>query len=171
MGTPITPHGFQTQHFENQRQAPGARKKSVNKHEISEPQFVSTTSRISTIQLPSNESGSGAYAPPLPPMDPRRRAPSNSKGMFSAFARKDEYANHSSPDLPQHMQNNPDERMNMGSANGGDYQAGQQRREPRKLRKMSSEGANLNARNQQAFRQTPSPAVPAFSDEQNGGMF
>ena len=168
-GTPITPHGFQTQHFENQRQAPGARKKSVNKHEISEPQFVSTTSRISTIQLPSNESGGGgAYAPPLPPMDPRRRAPSNAKGMFSAFSRKDEYANHSSPDLPQHMQNQTEERVNIGSAQGGEYQ---QKREPRKLRKISSEGANLNGRNQQAFRQTPSPAVPAFAGDGQNNMF
>lgn len=173
-GTPVTPLGFQTQHFENQRQAPGARKKSVNKHEISEPQFVSTTSRISTIQLPSNESGSGGgvYAPPLPPMDPRRRTPSNAKSMFGAFSRKDEYANHSSPDLPQHMQNQTEERMGMGSANGGDYQGGQQqRKEPRKLRKMSSEGANLNARNQQVFRQTPSPAVPAFTGDGQNNMF
>lgn len=172
-GTPVTQHGFQTQHFENQR-VPGGRKKSINKSAISEPQFVSTTSRISTINLPANGEP-GAYAPPLPQMDSRRRQPSNPKSMFSPWGRKDEYASNSSPDLPVHlqqlqqMQALQDGRMNMGSPQGGDYQ---QPRQQNKLRKTTSDGANLNIRGREAFRQTPSPAVPAFpANGAQGGMF
>ena len=165
---------FRSQHFENQR-VPGGRKKSVNKSAISEPQFVSTTSRISTINLPTNAEPAGPYAPPLPSMDPRRRQPTNTKSMFSSWGKKDEHASSSTPDLPvhlqqlQHLQAMQGDRMIAHSTQGGDNE---QPRQERKLRKTSSDGANLNIRGREAFRQTPSPAVPAFPPNgAQGGMF
>lgn len=56
---------------------PAARKRSVNKSDISEPTFMSSTSSVPTVDLPSGASLSngmeGAMAPPpVPPINPRR---------------------------------------------------------------------------------------------------
>lgn len=54
-------------------------KRTVNKKEISEPTFVSTTSNVPTVGLP------GGTPPPLPPMNPRRRR--GTQTILSAFNR------------------------------------------------------------------------------------
>lgn len=54
----------------------GNRKKSIQKHEISEPMLISTTSVIDTVDLPPEASlrnGMDELSPPVPPMNPLRR--------------------------------------------------------------------------------------------------
>jgi len=65
------------------RQVP-LRKKTVNKHEISEPvALLSSTSRVDTIDLPAGASLKNGMEgpPPLPPINPRRRATRKLFGM------------------------------------------------------------------------------------------
>ncbi|KKA21232.1 hypothetical protein T310_4738 [Rasamsonia emersonii CBS 393.64] len=52
----------------------GLPKKTVDKSQISEPTFVSSTSNVPTVGLPPGASlSNGMEAPPVPPMNPRRR--------------------------------------------------------------------------------------------------
>ena len=86
-------------------------RKAVKKGDISEPTFVMSTSRVPTVNLPqsasgeepgssrsrsgsrsrSNSNNAGANAPPLPPINPRRKWDgSRAKGVFgSLMGRKD----------------------------------------------------------------------------------
>lgn len=147
------------QGYPDEREQRRARKKSIIKSEISDPQFVSTTSEISSIGLqPSGRPQE--YAPPLPPLDPRRRQPSNPKGMFSGWSRKDEYANSSSPNLPIQYQND--------GYSASEHEQ-QQPRQQRKLRKMTSESAALNSRGRQVYAAPgPMPAYPAGNGAPSG---
>lgn len=57
---------------------PAARKRSVNKSDISEPTFMSSTSTVVTVALPQGASlkngmEGGEGAPPVPPINPRRK--------------------------------------------------------------------------------------------------
>ena len=164
-GTPTT-QGFQT----NGR-IPSNRKKSINKSDISEPRFLSSTSRITTVNLPpgaSLQNGAEASAPPIPPVNPRRR---QTRAMFGAImGRKDDDEEvHSLPSATQSTED-----MSTFSADEGEFK-------PKvrvKLRKSSSEGGNLNARARQAATATPSPAMPSFPNVSDsppppveGGMF
>ncbi|KAG0649658.1 hypothetical protein D0Z07_3683 [Hyphodiscus hymeniophilus] len=137
------------QGFSGQTRAPGARKKSINKSEISEPKFVSTTSRVPTVDLPPGTTlQKGMDAPPIPPVNPRRR---QTRAMFG-FGKKEEFEEmHSLPAATQST-----EEMSTFSADEADSES-----KPRqKLRKISSEGGNLNARARQAANAIPSPALP-----------
>ena len=58
---------------------PAARKRSVNKSDISDPTFLSSTSSVSTVALPEGASlrngmdgGEEVLPPPVPPINPRR---------------------------------------------------------------------------------------------------
>lgn len=142
------------------------RKRSINKSEISEPRFLSSTSQVTTINLPPGASlRNGIDAPPIPPVNPRRR---QTRTMFG-LGRKEEIENMHS--LPQATQSS--EEMSTFSADEGEDKP----RSRQKLRKSSSEGGNLNARARQIVAAAPSPAMPgAFpgSDSPprvNGGMF
>jgi hypothetical protein len=59
------------------------RKKTVNKYEISEPvALLSSTSQVGTVDLPAGASlKNGIEPPPLPPVNPRRRATRKLFGM------------------------------------------------------------------------------------------
>jgi len=61
------------------------RKKTINKHEISEPvALLSSTSQVGTVDLPvgaSLKNGMDSSPPPLPPVNPRRRATRKLFGM------------------------------------------------------------------------------------------
>ncbi|KAK3715889.1 hypothetical protein LTR37_006872 [Vermiconidia calcicola] len=63
------------------------RKKTISKHDISEPKLMSSTSNIDTVELPEGASLKNGMneAPPLPPINPRRRT---TKVMFG-LGRKD----------------------------------------------------------------------------------
>ena len=147
------------------------RKKSINKSEISEPKFLHSTSQVTTVNLPPGASlrnGIEHNAPPIPPVNPRRR---QTRAMFNGFmGRKDEIESMLS--LPAATQSS--EEMSTFSADEGDDKP----RSRQKLRKSSSEGGNLSARARQATLTSPSPAMPgAFSGEGSprrpieGGMF
>ncbi|KAH9216646.1 hypothetical protein DL95DRAFT_116819 [Leptodontidium sp. 2 PMI_412] len=132
--------------------APSMRKKSINKSDISEPMFISSTSRITTVNLPPGSSltnGSEINAPPIPPVNPKRR---QTRTMFGGFmGRRDDDEIHSMPAATQST-----EEMSTFSADEGESK-------PKirgKLRKSSSEGGNLNARARQAANAAPSPAMP-----------
>lgn len=148
--TPTTTQGFQTQ-----GRIPTNRKRSINKSDISEPRFISSTSRITTVNLPpgaSLQNGVDISAPPIPPVNPRRR---QTRAMFGALmGRKDDYDEmHSLPAATQST-----EEMSTFSADEGEFKP----KTREKLRKSSSEGGNLNVRVRQATIATPSPALPGF---------
>jgi hypothetical protein len=64
------------------------RKKTISKGDISEPTLISSTSNIDTIDLPEGASLKNGMdePPPLPPINPRRRA---GKGLFGLGGRKE----------------------------------------------------------------------------------
>ena len=65
-----------SQGFQSQGPISAARKRSINKSEISEPTLISATSRITTQNLPPGASlrnGSDLNAPSIPPQNPRRK--------------------------------------------------------------------------------------------------
>lgn len=156
------------QGFQAQGQIQTHRKRSINKSDISEPRFISSTSRVTTVNLPPGSSlQNGIEAPPIPPVNPRRR---QTRTMFG-FGKKDECeAMHSLPAATQST-----EQMSTFSADEGESKP----KVLQKLRKSSSEGGNLNARVRQAAIATPSPAMPgAFPSGAgsppravDGGMF
>ncbi|KAF4637779.1 hypothetical protein G7Y89_g298 [Cudoniella acicularis] len=152
------------QAFQSQNRVPGARKKSINKHDISEPKFVSSTSRIDTVNLPpeaSLKNGMQMSAPPIPPVNPMRRQ--TTRGMFGALrGKRDEY----DEVQPMPAATQSTEEMSTFSADEGDSKP----RLRQKLRKSSSEGGNLNARARQAAFAKPSPAMPSgsFPTSRNG---
>ncbi|KAH7323600.1 hypothetical protein BKA65DRAFT_71433 [Rhexocercosporidium sp. MPI-PUGE-AT-0058] len=131
---------------------PSTRKKSINKSDISEPKFISSTSRITTVNLPPGSSlnnGSEINAPPIPPVNPKRR---QTRTMFGGFmGRRDDDEIHSMPAATQST-----EEMSTFSADEGESKP----KLRQKLRKSSSEGGNLNARARQAANAAPSPAMP-----------
>lgn len=131
-----------------------ARKRSINKYEISEPTLISSTSRITTVNLPPGSSLQNGIephsAPPIPPVNPRRR---QTRTMFG-FSRKDELDEHLHS-LPQATQST--EEMSTFSADEGEKPRVKERQ---RLRKSSSEGGALNARARQAAFAAQSPALP-----------
>lgn len=138
------------QGFQPQTRVPGARKFSVNKSDISEPTFLSSTSRITVVNLPPGASlnnGTEVNAPPIPPVNPRRKT----RAMFGFGKKGDLDVDYSLPAATQST-----EEMSTFSAD--------EETKPRvrqKLRKSSSEGGSLNAKARQAINAgAPSPAMP-----------
>jgi hypothetical protein len=124
---------------------------SVNKSQISEPKFLSSTSRITTVNLPPEASLQNGMAtigaPPIPPVNPARR---QTRGMFG-LRKKDDHEE--VQPMPQATQST--EEMSTFSDDGESKSRSRQ-----KLRKSSSEGGNLNAKARQAASAKPSPAMP-----------
>lgn len=144
--TPITP-GF------NSGAGAGAiippnhslRKKSIAKSDISEPIFLSTTSAIDTINLPpgaSLKNGNGV-APPLPPINPRRRF------GFGRSAMDDPAIQKPNPPYAEPTRTNSSEAL-----------ASKAPHQRQRLRKTSSEGKSLHGQAQ--VQGGPSPAMPSM---------
>jgi hypothetical protein len=159
--TPTTP-GFQSQGT-----VPAHRKRSINKSDISEPRFVSSTSRVTTVNLPPGASlQNGIDAPPIPPVNPRRKV----RPVFG-FGRKEDQSDY--PVQPAGFSPTEDRTT---FSDDGDSKSKPQRQ---KLRKISSEGGNLNAKARQAIFAQPSPVMPDHSpimantpvESVEGGMF
>ena len=126
------------------------RKRSVNKSDISEPTFLSSTYKDTTVNLPPGASlQNGASKPPIPPVNPRRRQPRAIIGAL--MGKKDEIDE--TPSLPSASQST--EEISTFSDEGDSKPKTRQ-----KLRKSSSEGGNLNARARQAAIAAPSPGLP-----------
>jgi hypothetical protein len=133
--------------FQSQGRIPANRKRSVNKQDISEPRFISSTSRITTVNLPPGASlQNGIEAPPIPPVNPRRKT----RAMFG-FGKKEDFDDYAIPTATQST-----EEMSTFSDDGESKPKLRQ-----KLRKSSSEGGNMNARARQAAFRDQSPAMPA----------
>ena len=149
-----------------------ARKRSINKQDISEPTFVSGTSSVITVDLPAGASllngmpDMQAGAPPVPPINPRRRRAQPTQNLFTAFGSKSAMlgGTQSTPNSarPGTPSESPYEERSTFS---GDEESKPSK--PRsKLRKTSSEGGNLaaKARHQallkEAEQMPPSPGGP-----------
>ena len=155
-----------TQGSQGQGTVPTHRKRSINKSDISEPRFLSSTSRVTTVNLPTGASlQNGVEAPPIPPVNPKRKT----RAVFG-FGRKDD-----SGEYPAHPAMTPTEDRTTFSDDGNS----KQKPPRRKLRKTSSEGGNLSAKARQAIFAAPSPAMPEPSPVSGeaprkaveGGMF
>ncbi|KAK8078740.1 hypothetical protein PG994_002547 [Apiospora phragmitis] len=158
-GLPSSPRAFKTPNpglNSDGTEVPGLNdnmKRSVKKREISEPTFVMSTSRVPTVSLPAEASAnrervnsrsrsnskSDNHAPPLPPINPRRRQDgSKTRTIFgSLVGRKSDEANASAPQL------------STGPAPGSSHSADDDVADKpvtRQLRKMASEaqGMQLN---------------------------
>ncbi|KAJ5320135.1 hypothetical protein N7508_000418 [Penicillium antarcticum] len=134
-------------------------KRPVNKKQISEPTFVSSTSNVPLVGLQS-QSGS---APPLPPMNPRRRRGTATQTILGAFKSDKHDSSRVASPAPSTMEEQsvfPDDELRPRSRN--------------RLRKTSSESGNLNARARQESRSGSPPAVPQYPPPAvpvDGGMF
>lgn len=122
-GLPSSPRAFKTPNpglNSDGSEVPGLNdnmKRTVKKREISEPTFVMSTSRVPTVPLPAEASAnrdqrnsrsrsnsrSDTFAPPLPPINPRRRQDgSKTRTIFGSLVgrKSDEVnANASAPQL------------------------------------------------------------------------
>ncbi|KAL4871930.1 hypothetical protein BDV12DRAFT_163385 [Aspergillus spectabilis] len=141
-------------------------KRLIDKALISEPTFISCTSNVPTVGLPAGASlSNGIDTPPLPPMNPRRRRQTTTQTILGAF--KGDKHDFPIPlprpngDLPQEHSTFDDET--------------EKRSRPRnRLRKISSEGGELNSiRARQTISASASPAPTAYQPRvpMDGGMF
>ena len=143
-------------HSYNRR--PTYRKGSVNKHDISEPHFLSATSSVSTVDLPPGTSlrnGMDSPPPPVPPLNPRRK---RTQTLLQALGRLEKTESAASGPGPLPSYEDPYEERSTFSADEGGPKPKSFRRE--KLRKSSSEGGNLNAKARQRAMIAPGPAMP-----------
>ncbi|KAJ8069572.1 hypothetical protein OCU04_000011 [Sclerotinia nivalis] len=139
-----------------------ARKKSVTKSEISEPTFISSTSRVSTINLPPGSSLQNGIAPPIPAVNPRRR---QTRAMFGAMmGKKDSNEYFERNEIP--LSTTSSEEMSTFS----DEEATPREKHRQRLRKSFSEGGNLNAEAREKVYNAPSPAMPDFLSGVGGVM-
>ncbi|CAG7958173.1 unnamed protein product [Penicillium olsonii] len=137
-------------------------KRPVNKKQISEPTFVSSTSNVPLVGLPPANNQSSGSAPPVPPMNPRRRRGTATQTILSAFKhdKAESRAASPAPTMPEDHPIFSDEEKRPQSRN--------------RLRKMSSEGSNLHARARQESNPGNPPAIPHYpppSIPVDGGMF
>ncbi|KAL9114584.1 MAG: hypothetical protein Q9187_007431 [Circinaria calcarea] len=154
---------------------PGARKRSINKHDISDPRFMSCTSSVSTVDLPPGASLSNGMdniddtpVPPIPPLNPRRRRTPTTHNLLNTFnggGRGERTEN--PPPVPSMPMPMP-----MLMSNGPEYAHGERstfsadESDPRpksrhRLRKTSSEGGNLAARARAHAAMSPEPMLPS----------
>ena len=150
-----------------------ARKRSINKQDISEPTFVSCTSSVDTVNLPPGASLSNGMdapsptrgpPPPIPARDSRRK---RTHTFLQTLGRSEKPSEaHSTEPGPHAREDDPYEERSTFSADDEPSATSKIRQ---RLRKSSSEGG-LNAKAaRQAALQAPSPAVPNF-EVQSPGM-
>lgn len=152
----------------------GLQKRPIDKYQISEPTFVSTTSNVPTVGLPPGASlSNGMTTPPVPPMNPRRRRQTTTQTILGAI-RGDKYESQYAqsqyaPSIAPSTAGSAAEEYSTFSDEG--------ERRPRtrnRLRKTSSEGGDLNAKARHQLMTGPPPAMPAYPPPQvpmEGGMF
>lgn len=141
------------------RHHPAYRKGSINKQDISEPRFLSSTSSIITVDLPPEASlrnGMDSLAsnpPPVPPFNPRR---TRTRTFFEHLGRSEKQE---AVSVPSSAQDDPYEERSTFSADEGDPKPKPSRH---RLRKTSSEGGSMAAKARQQAMMAPSPAMPQF---------
>ena len=151
---------------------PSDRKRSINKHDISDPTFISSTSSMSTVDLPPGASlnngmdsvysgaSVGEVPPPIPPINPRRR---RTQTLRQALGRLDKPEGASRPSTTS-QPDLSDERSRF-SADESEVKV----RYRTRLRKTSSEGGNMNLRARQQMMLEPSPAMPPYPQSHSAG--
>ncbi|MCJ1464813.1 hypothetical protein MMC07_003427 [Pseudocyphellaria aurata] len=134
------------------------RKKSINKQDISDPTFLSSTSSVGTIDLPPGASLSNGmepphsgHPPPVPPFNPRRI---RTQTLRQALGRTEKPENSASATIHENLRH---ERSNFSADDTEPSSKSRQR-----LRKTSSEGGSMNAKARQQALMEPGPAVPSF---------
>ncbi|KAG5301734.1 hypothetical protein I7I48_01846 [Histoplasma ohiense] len=150
-------------------------KRVIDKSKISEPTFVSSTSNVPTVGLPPGASLSNGSTPPIPPMNPRRRRQTTTQTLINAFKGSDR---HDQPAIPSSNPTSPMDEQKHHNFHHQNHQSvfsdEEKRPRPRqKLRKISSEGGNLNAKARQQLLNNSSPALPQVPKKvpMEGGMF
>ena len=163
-----------------QRPPPQHRKRSINKDEISTPTFLSSTSTVLTVDLPDGASlangveGSHADAPPVPPLNPRRRKAAPSGNLFTSFVNKSSH-NLSAMSTPSSAATSPHSgtpflqdppHENYPAMPHNDHES--RPRSRARLRKSSSDGGNMAARaRHQALKemdQMKMPMTPVYAN-------
>lgn len=151
--------------------APTHRRRAVNKADISEPTFISCTSNIVTISLPAGATlANGANeasgsAPPLPPINPRRRMmATHAVNQLLGRGNKTE----TSPPGSVAVRSMSEEHSSFSDeADGGP------KWQRHKLKKSSSDGGDLKFRARQQPTTTTSTGtlMPAAGHPVDGSMF
>ncbi|KAB8073469.1 hypothetical protein BDV29DRAFT_191718 [Aspergillus leporis] len=155
------------------QRAPGhssLQKRPIDKTQISEPTFVSTTSNVPTVGLPPGASlSNGMVTPPIPPMNPRRRRQTTTQTILGAI-RGEKYESQYAPSYAPSTASSV-----MGDEHSTFSDEGEKRPRTRnRLRKTSSEGGDLNAKARHQLMNGPPPAMPPYPPPQvpmEGGMF
>lgn len=139
---------------------PTHRKRSINKQDISDPTFISSTSSVGTINLPPGASLSNgmespqlAQPPPVPPLNPRRK---RTQTLLQALGRPEKTDPSSAPNPAPSFEAH-EERSTFSADEREHRFKGRQR-----IRKTSSEGGSMNGKVRQQVLLAPSPAVPPF---------
>ncbi|KAL4914707.1 hypothetical protein BDW62DRAFT_189887 [Aspergillus aurantiobrunneus] len=154
----------------------GLQKRSIDKTKISEPTFVSCTSNVPTVGLPPGASlSNGMETPPLPPMNPRRRRQTTTQTILGAF-KNDKHESHPMPTPLPRAQAQPEPELPQEHSAFEDDGEKRSRSRPRnRLRKISSEGGEMNAavRTRQPASASASPAPTPYQPRipMDGGMF
>ncbi|KAL9098547.1 MAG: hypothetical protein Q9163_005813 [Psora crenata] len=138
------------------------RKQSINKHDISEPTFVSCTSSVDTIDLPPGASlkngmhtpSSPGVPPPIPARDARRK---RTQTLLQALGRLEKIEPAPSVPSPSPNQVNREEGDEEQSSFSADEEPSSKWRQ--RLRKTSSEGVHMNTKARQHAKQAPSPST------------
>ncbi|PLN81391.1 hypothetical protein BDW42DRAFT_200864 [Aspergillus taichungensis] len=161
--TPSSASTSSTAGSSRSRSQAGLQKRTINKMQISEPTFVSSTSNVPTRGLPPGASltNGAPGTPPIPPMNPRRRRQTTTQTLLGALKGERHDSQYSASTASSH-----------GEEQSNFSDEGEKRPRPRhRLRKISSEGGHLNARARQQVmaggpHAPPPPRLPA-----EGGMF
>lgn len=151
-----------------------SRKGSINKHEISEPRFVSSTSSVDTVNLPENASlrngmdsppyqNGSMNAPPIPARDSRRK---RTHTLLQAFGRVEKPEPSPTFYTPQSRSSEPDPYEERSTFSADDEPApvsstsATRAAMRQRLRKTSSEGGSMAQKARAQALNAPSPAVP-----------
>lgn len=167
---PITP---QLAHAASNQptQSLGTHRRTVDKSQISEPKFLSSTNNTPTVGLPPGASlsnGAPPPTPPVPPMNPRRKRGTTTQTILGALKVTDRDRGETPPPMPASAASAEERSM---------FSDDEKRpRTRQRLRKISSEGGNLNAKARQHLWNSNSGSTPALPQMPNkapieGGMF
>ena len=190
-GTPPTelpPNAFRNGAVPPALRGQQPRKRSINKDEISNPIFQSGTSTVITVDLPNGASLANgmdevrAHAPPVPPINPRRRKAAPTQNLFTSFVNKSSnnlsaLSTPSSAATSPHsgtpmLQDPPHHRHEEKSTFSSDENEPKPHRARARLRKSSSDGGNMAARaRHQALKemeQMKMPGTPVYATGDNG---
>ncbi|MCJ1277615.1 hypothetical protein MMC21_005429 [Puttea exsequens] len=147
----------------------GGRKRSINKHEISEPTFISCTSSVDTVNLPPEASlrngmdfppPSSPNKPPIPARDSRRK---RTQTLLQALGRIEKPQNPAKdyyPPSPYDEEALAEERSPFSAT---DDEKISERQTMRQLRKISNERVPQQALHSQSQSNVASPVKPSFS--------